>query len=198
MGRLITAWTLVLMSAALCVALLVAVEAPSSGSAHVLASVLPIPDVAASDFGRDLNLAAGAKPLLRPPLYAAAEKDAVAELRSAPMKPDAWLRLAYVRTLLSGGFSDAAAAAYSRSYAVAPIDPSVAVFRIHFGLQSWKRLSPPLQKNVASELESLWAAAPEGHEKLAAAVASVADPEGRAAGEAILTNIGWTPDHAAS
>ena len=198
MGRLLTAWTLVLVSAALCVALLISLEAPSSGSAHVLAAVLPVPDVAASDYGRDLNLAAGAKPALRSPLYAAAEKDAVAELKTAPMKPDAWLRLAYVRTLISGGFSTDAAAAFARSYAVSPIDPSVAVFRIHFGLQSWRRLTPPLQTAVVSELEALWTASPDGRDKLTASVTSVGDPDGRAAGEAVLTNIGWTPEHAAS
>jgi hypothetical protein len=131
---------------------------------------------------------------MRGPLYVAAEADAVREVRTAPMKPDAWLRLAYVRALASGRVSTGAAFALERSYAIAPIDPALAAWRIHFALEGWAVLSPSLKARAQAELRAIWTANPKERVILAQAVQSVPAPDGRAAGEAVMTSQGWRMD----
>jgi hypothetical protein len=177
----------------LSVALLICIAAPESAPARLLARILPIPDVPAAAYVRDLNLAAKAPQSERPRLLRAAEAAAWAELRMAPMKSDAWLQLAYARLLEHGGYAPDVAAALQNSYFVAPLDPSVARWRIRFSLEVWPQLSPPLRHAVQTEIAAMWSLGPTAQDQMAQLVQSINNPNGRKAGLETLSGLGWRP-----
>jgi hypothetical protein len=177
----------------LSIALLICIAAPGSAPAALLARVLPIPDVPAAAYVRNLDLASKAPPPQRRLFLKAAERAVWEELRVAPMKSDAWLQLAYVRLVLRGGYGPDVAAAYQDSYFVAPLDPAVARWRIRFGLEAWPQLSPDLQKAVRTELQAMWSLGQTAQEQMAQIVQSIRNPAGREAGADILKRLGWKP-----
>jgi hypothetical protein len=194
-GRVLTLSAFVLAGVTLvsAAALLICIAAPGSAPASLLARVLPIPDVPAAAYVRDLDLASRAPAPRRGLLLKAAEGAAWAELRVAPMKPDAWLQLAYVRLLLRGGYGPEVATAYQNAYFVAPLDPSVARWRIRFGLEVWPELSPDLKRAVRTEIGAMWSLGPTAEAQMAELVQSVRNVEGHRAGVEILKALGWTP-----
>jgi hypothetical protein len=191
-GKLLLGWGLAGVTGGLCLALLICIEWPWSFPAHGFAHFVPVPDIASYDFDRDLVRAGVARGAQRAHFYAAAEQDAIAVLRVSPAKPAAWLQLAYVRTL-AHGFQKDASDALARSYGVAPLEPTVAIWRITFSLNQWDQLTPDLKSKVSREIEAMWTLGPDAQIKLAQAVSSVRKINGRAAGQAILIRAGWNP-----
>lgn len=192
-GRLSSAWALCLVPAVIAVALLIAIIAPASTPAHLIAGLIPVPDVAASDFKRAIGTAAEAPSDAREHFFDLAEAAAVREVRAAPFKPDAWLHLALAQAERKGRLTQAALTSLDRSFEVAPIDAKVAAWRAYFALTSWTALPQAIRTKVTAELKTVWTANPERRDELAAAVSRVASSEGRAAGEAALSEAGWRP-----
>ena len=74
-------------------------------------------------------------------------------LRLSPANPRAWLRLAYIETLVSGGMTPQAQLYVERSYAVAPYGPDDTPWRLWFLFEHWDQLTPSLRRQATAEAE---------------------------------------------
>lgn len=183
-----------LLAAAL---LLITLAAPTSIVARLVNALVPVPDLAESQYETALALAKSASEPQRSQAIRTAETAAIAEIRAAPRRADAWLRLAVARAL-EGGDLTGAVAALKGSYQTARYDRHFGATRIRFALEAWPSLPQDLKDATLSEIKVLYRSARSDtatHDKarLIAAVLGVQNPAGRAAGEAALVLLGWTP-----
>lgn len=77
------------------------------------------------------------------------------ELRFSPMDIPAWLRQAALESQVAGKLSGPARAALSASYRWAPVDASVARWRLAFMFEHWDQLDPQLRDDAMTELQGL-------------------------------------------
>ena len=174
-----------------CLVLLICIARPQSIGAHQLAHLIPAPDVYQTDFDEILERAQKSPRPLRGALYRLAEDRDLRELQAAPFRTGAWLNLAYVRLLKDGRWSSDAARAFDQSFAVAPIDPGVAKWRLHFALEIWPALSIREQNLTMQELTAMWKYGAQAQQQLVDATLTTSNVAGRATGEAYLSALGW-------
>lgn len=110
-----------------------------------------------------LGLAAGydaaAYRLISRPAPTAAQLDRAEQLTRqalalSPYESTGWLRLASIDAARHGALTDVGARDFEKSYALMPIDPSVAAWRIKFGLEHWSELTPDTRLAVEAESET--------------------------------------------
>jgi len=82
---------------------------------------------------------------------ARAEGLALRELARSPARSDAWARLAYARSLAGGALTPKATQALLTSYAAAPYDGELMLWRTAFVFGNWSRASLPLREAAFEE-----------------------------------------------
>ena len=100
-------------------------------------------------------------------------------LNLSPADDAAWLRLAYIDRLSSGGLTADGIKWLQRSYAVAPFGPQTSFWRVRFALENWTALTPALRDAVTEEVRVQW---PVRHDRYNEVFAALANPAGRLAG----------------
>ncbi len=189
-GQVGMAWVLSGLALLAPCLLLVCLEAPGSAPAQNLGQWIPIPDIHAARYGFLLDQAAQGPAGARPGLYAQARLEALSELAVAPMKADAWMRLAFVNATRAGRFDAATMAALQHSYVLCPIDPTVALWRIRFSLEAWEQLTPQLRQAVIQELSAIWRL--NGSQgRIVQSVLATKNSAGRLAALLVLNSFGW-------
>lgn len=101
---------------------------------------------------------------------------ASAELR--PFNARAHLRLAALDVLENGSLTPRGEAHFAASYDVAPLEPSVAVWRISYALEHWGELSPETRAKVDYERRTVGANGAQ-RASLREALGRIANPRGR-------------------
>jgi hypothetical protein len=107
----------------------------------------------------------------------------------APYASAARLRLVYADTLANGRLTAQGAAAFARSYDLAPIDPDVAAWRIRFGLEHWESLSADARASVEAEARAFMPIRAPAID-VPAILSSIHDPSGRLAAAYWMRNWG--------
>jgi hypothetical protein len=187
-----------LAAVALGSALLGALTSPRSLLAAGVNAVFPIPDVSAARYERALALARYAPAPARAEALKEAQAAATEEIRAAPFRPQGWIGLAAARAVADGGPSPRAIEALGVSYQVSACDRLAGPARIRLALEAWPQLPDLIRARALAELKTLYADA-EGDRQaderrdLASAVTGAREPTGRAAGEAALATVGWSP-----
>lgn len=115
-----------------------------------------------------------------PEALEAAGVEAGRALALSPYNNSARLRLAYIDTVRRGGLGGEGLARLAQSYDLVSLDHTVAAWRVRFGLEHWRELTPELRKAV--EAEAL-AFSRSGSQDVGMALVlqSVRNPEGRLA-----------------
>lgn len=130
-------------------ALMTARLAPASIPAQTLASIVSLPQVPAAMAQAALDELPSDLPRAR--------ALTLNELSVAPSHAEAWLRLAYIESVQSGGqLSPPANAALKKAYALAPVDAKFASWRLRFILEHWQSADPAVRAFAMDEIDVLW------------------------------------------
>jgi hypothetical protein len=109
-------------------------------------------------------------------------------LTLSPYSNAARLRLAYVDTVRHGRLGPAGVAQLARSYDLTPYDYSIAAWRIRFGLEHWRDLTPELRTSVHAEAMA-FASGQSSEVDVKAVLRTIRDPAGRLAAELWLQEL---------
>lgn len=121
---------------------------------------------------------------LRPALAASA-----AQLRLAPFDTGAWLRLSMLQIRAGGGgMTTAAASTLLTSYGRAPVDASVASWRIPLVFSYWPSAPPRLRLAAVREVRVLYAAA-ENRQVMRGYLGRIRSHQGRFAYQLLIENL---------
>jgi hypothetical protein len=109
-------------------------------------------------------------------------------LALSPYSNPARLRLAYIDTVRNGHLGAAGVAELARSYDLTPYDYSIAAWRIRFGLEHWRALTPELRASAHAEAMA-FANAHSSDVDVPSVLRTIRDPAGRLAAELWLQEL---------
>lgn len=128
---------------------------------------------------RPVAEALGASPAAFASLYPAAHDAVEVQLKQAPFDTGAWLRLAMLELRAGDGrLTPEAAEALRLSYERAPVDATVAQWRIPLMFNVWPQISFDLRQAASREVTALYGA-PETQDQLRRLLGRIVTPEGR-------------------
>jgi hypothetical protein len=110
----------------------------------------------------------------------AAGAQAERALELSPYDNSARLRLTYIDTVRRGALGGRGLARLAESYDLVALDYTVAAWRVRFGLEHWRELTPELRKAVEAEALAFSRAGSQDV-AMASVLQSIRNPEGRLA-----------------
>lgn len=121
--------------------------------------------------------------------YRPARQAAMRQLQISPFDTAAWIRVVLLEIKTAGGtYSPSAADALAQSYLRAPVDASVAKWRLPLAFSYWGGLTPGLRGEVLDELEVLYSL-PQNREFVRGMAHDVHSPEGQFAFNLALQSL---------
>lgn len=110
----------------------------------------------------------------------AAAAQAERALALSPYNNSARLRLTYIDTVRRGALGGEGLARLAESYDLVALDYTVAAWRVRFGLEHWRELTPALRKAVEAEALAFTRAGSQDV-AMTSVLQSIRNPEGRLA-----------------
>lgn len=108
----------------------------------------------------------------------AAAREAERALALSPYSNSARLRLIYIDTVQRGAAGPAGLGHLKQSYDLAPLDYSVAAWRVRFALEHWRELPPELRRAAEAEAMAFGRVGSRDAD-VRSSLASIHSPEGR-------------------
>lgn len=109
--------------------------------------------------------------------YIAARRAAMKQLEISPFDTSAWLRMTLLEIKVGGGMTPSAQSALMSSYERAPVDASVAEWRIPLVFGYWREVGPELREAAIKEVKVLYAS-PQNRRRLHALTREIKDTNG--------------------
>ena len=109
------------------------------------------------------------------------------ELQFSAMDISAWLRQAALETQVSGALGPAAKSALATSYRLAPVDATLARWRLAFVFEHWDQLDSPLRAAAELEIQDLLVE-PANIDILRQLEPTIRNPAGRLACQLLITS----------